>query len=57
MRGNWFDTVILKFTAHEGEYWDNSGMKGLKYVFDATKAYISGERPKPDSDQHNKVNL
>lgn len=49
--------AILKFTAHEGEYWDNSGLKGLKYVFDATKAYISGERPKPDSDRHNKIKL
>lgn len=49
--------AVLKFTAHEGEYWDNSGLQGLKYVFDATKAYISGERPKPDSDRHNKIKL
>lgn len=49
--------AVLKFTAHEGEYWDNAGLKGLKYVFDATKAYISGERPQPDSDRHSKVKL
>jgi len=49
--------AVLKFTAQEGEYWDNSGLKGLKYVFEAAKAYIAGERPKPDSDQHNKINL
>lgn len=49
--------AVLKFTALEGEYWNNSGLQGLKYVFDATKAYISGERPKPDSDQHNKIKL
>lgn len=22
--------AVLKFTAHEGEYWDNAGLKGLK---------------------------
>jgi general stress protein 26 len=49
--------ALLKFMAHEGEYWDNAGLKGLKYVFDATKAYISGERPKSDSDRHNKIKL
>lgn len=49
--------AILKFTAHEGEYWNNAGMQGLKYVFNAAKAYISGERPNSDSAQHNKVAL
>ena len=49
--------AILKFTAHEGEYWNNSGLQGLKYVYDATKAYISGERPSPDSARHNKISL
>ena len=49
--------AILKFTAQEGEYWDNAGMLGLKYVYDAAKAYIVGERPHPDSSQHNKIKL
>ena len=39
--------ALLKFTAHEGEYWDNAGMQGLKYVYDAAKAYVTGERHKP----------
>lgn len=47
--------AILKFTAHEGEFWDNAGMQALKYVYSAAKAYISGARPKPDKEQHSKV--
>lgn len=49
--------AILKFTAHEGEYWDNAGMQGIKYAYGAVKAYIAGERPSTDSSQHNKVAL
>ena len=49
--------ALLKFTAHEGEYWDNAGMQGLKYVFDAAKAYVAGETPKTNGAQHAKVRL
>ena len=49
--------ALLKFTAHEGEYWDNAGMQGLKYVFDAAKAYVAGETPKTNDAQHAKVPL
>lgn len=49
--------ALLKFTAHEGEYWDNAGMKGLKYVYEAAKAYVAGETPKTDDAQHAKVRL
>ncbi len=49
--------ALLKFTAHEGEYWDNAGMQGLKYVYDAAKAYVTGETPQFDEAQHAKVHL
>jgi general stress protein 26 len=49
--------AILKLTAHQGEYWNNAGMEGVKFFFNAAKAYISGERLNPDSAQHSKVNL
>ncbi|MBK9520179.1 MAG: pyridoxamine 5'-phosphate oxidase family protein [Rhodocyclaceae bacterium] len=49
--------ALLKFTAHEGEYWDNAGMQGLKYVYDAAKAYITGETPQTDDAQHAKIHL
>ena len=31
------NTALLKFSAQEGEYWDNTSMKGLKYVYEAAK--------------------
>ena len=49
--------ALLKFTAHEGEYWDNAGMQGLKYVYDAAKAYVTGETPQTDDAQHAKIHL
>ena len=49
--------ALLKFTAHDGEYWDNAGLKGLKYVYEAAKAYAAGETPKTDDAQHGKVRL
>ena len=49
---------LLKFTPQHGEYWDNAGAEGLKYVFEAAKAYVKGERPKEnDQKQHAKVTL
>jgi general stress protein 26 len=49
--------ALLKFTAQEGEYWDNAGMRGLKYVYDAAKAYVAGATPNADHAQHAKVAL
>lgn len=49
---------ILKFEAQHGEYWDNSGSQGLKYAFEAAKAYVTGETPQAnDPKQHAKVSL
>ena len=48
---------MLKFSAEDGEYWDNAGAQGLKYVFEAAKAYAKGERPTSDQKQHAKVEL
>jgi len=48
---------ILKFDAEHGELWDNAGAKGMKYAFEAAKAYVKGERPKTDPDQHKRIDL
>src|SRR3954463_4783899 len=37
--------TLLKVHADQGEYWDNSGMSGIKYLIEAGKAYLSGTRP------------
>ncbi|MGH6609319.1 MAG: pyridoxamine 5'-phosphate oxidase family protein [Burkholderiaceae bacterium] len=49
--------ALLKFDAQHGEYWDNAGAQGLKYAFEAAKAYVKGETPKEDQKQHAKVEL
>ena len=43
---------LLAFDAEEGEYWDNSGANGLKYLLKAAKAYTRGARPVEDLTQH-----
>jgi general stress protein 26 len=48
---------LLKFEAEQGEYWDNSGLHGLKYAFEAAKAYVTGEKPATDRGQNAKVAL
>lgn len=37
--------VLLRLTPYEGEYWDQSGIRGLKYAFRAAKALVKDERP------------
>jgi len=51
------DIVLLKVTADDGEYWDNSGFSGLKYLFAAGKAYLKGERPEVDLQVNQRVSL
>jgi len=53
----WFDgkddpkLVLLKLSAIEAEYWDQSGIRGLKYAFRAAKALIKDERVNPAADE------
>ena len=51
--------VLLRVDGHAGEYWDNSGANGIKYLFEAGKALLTGTRPNVDSDPkvHSKVNV
>ena len=50
---------LLRVRGHSGEYWDNSGMSGIKYLIEAGKAYFSGTRPDVEGDPkiHGKVEL
>ena len=51
--------VLLEVQGDRGEYWDNSGTSGVKYLIEAGKAYLSGERPDVEHDPqiHGKVAL
>ncbi|QEG00224.1 Pyridoxamine 5'-phosphate oxidase [Stieleria maiorica] len=41
--------VLLKVDPQRGEYWDNSGVAGIKYLIKAGKAYLQGERAETDA--------
>jgi general stress protein 26 len=51
--------VLLQVRGGTGEYWDHSGLNGIKCLIEAGKAYLSGTRPKVDNDPqiHGKVDL
>jgi general stress protein 26 len=40
--------VLLHVHATDGEYWDNSGAQGIKYLLKAGRAYLAGDRPNED---------
>jgi general stress protein 26 len=41
----------------QGEFWSLQGGKGLRYMFDAAKAYVTGTTPKTFPDQHGEVGV
>lgn len=60
----WFDgkddpkLVLLRLTPHSGEYWDQSGIRGLKYAFKAAKALVTDEKPRVNEpEMHASVKL
>ena len=46
---------LVKFTPREGEWWDNAGTRGVKYVVEATKAVLTGTQAKTSKDMHGKT--
>jgi general stress protein 26 len=51
--------ALLRIDGHAGEYWDNSGVHGLKYLIQAGKALLTGTQPDVGEDPqvHAKVAL
>ncbi len=51
--------IFLRMNGEEAEYWDNSGASGVKYLFEAGKALLTGTRPDVAQDPkiHGKVTL
>jgi general stress protein 26 len=45
------DIVLIRLAPTAGEYWDQSGIRGLKYAFRAAKAYVQNERMNPRADE------
>lgn len=61
----WFDgkddpnIVLIRLHAHEAEYWDNSGLAGVKFALKFAAAYVSGKEMRGPNDVniHGKVSL
>jgi general stress protein 26 len=54
------ELVLLRFTPFDAEYWDNSGVHGVKHAFEAAKAYLKGQKINPseyDPEAHARLNL
>jgi general stress protein 26 len=53
------EICIIAFDATEGEYWDNTGLSGAKFVITAAKALLHGEeiRGSGDPQANAKVSL
>ncbi len=52
------EIVLLHLRPDAGEYWSNAGTEGIRYLFEAAKALVTGEKAKPtDDEQHAKVKL
>lgn len=51
--------LLLRLHAEGGEYWDNSGTSGIKYLIEAGRAYLTGTLPAVEDDPkiHGKVKL
>ncbi|TWU44399.1 Pyridoxamine 5'-phosphate oxidase [Novipirellula aureliae] len=49
--------TLLRIEPSHGEYWDNSGLTGVKYLLNAGKAYLQGERPEKDVEANASVSL
>lgn len=39
------DLVLVRIVPQTAEFWDNSGVQGLKYLYEATKARLKGTTP------------
>jgi general stress protein 26 len=63
----WFDgkddpnIVLIRLNPTEAEYWDMSGLKGLKFALQFAAAVVSGKNLRPDerndANMHAKLNL
>ena len=54
--------ALIRIEPLEGEYWDNSGLAGVKYTLKLTKAVLTNQqldrnRDDKDLDVHGKVRL
>ncbi len=49
--------ALICVSPSEGEFWDNEGVQGLKFLLESVKAYVTGTTPDIDNAQHGTVSL
>lgn len=50
------DIGLVRVTVQDAEFWDNAGMNGVRYAFEALRAYVVGEKAKDSVEgQHGRV--
>lgn len=52
------NAVLIKIEGQQGEYWDNTGAKGIQYIYRSIKAMVTGTIPQiTEGEQHGLVDL
>jgi len=52
------ELVLMRLSPESGEYWSTGGTAGVRYLFEAAKALITGQRPaEGDPEQHGRAQL
>lgn len=46
---------LIRVSVDDAELWDDAGAKGVKYVFEAVKSVLAGERPSHAAGQHARI--
>ncbi|MDP9034699.1 MAG: pyridoxamine 5'-phosphate oxidase family protein [Myxococcota bacterium] len=46
---------LIRVVVDDAEYWDSSGLKGIRYALEAARAYVTGETPAPAPGQHGRI--
>lgn len=49
--------MLVHFIPDEAEFWDNAGIRGLRYLFKAGVAYLQGQTPEVDDANHAKLKV
>lgn len=49
--------ALIRVAVHDAEFWDVAGTRGIRYVFEAAKALVTGEPPDIVEGQHGRVEI
>ncbi len=49
------NVCLLRVCLRSAEYWDNSGLPGMKYLFEAARALLTGTAVRPVKGTHGEV--